>query len=81
MHPQVILILNDFMRLFMIMLSLILFKVEPHKDDRNYGFKSDHIINGSNKQFIMFNAMLTHGLDAEDLLLSTIISISKDNRD
>ena len=33
------------------------------KDDGNYGFKSDHIINGSNKPFIMlsimFNAMLT----------------------
>ena len=29
----------------------------------------------------MFNAMLIHGFNPEDLLLSTIISISKDNRD
>ena len=28
----------------------------------------------------MFNAMLTHGFNPEYLLLSTIISISKDNR-
>ena len=39
-------------------------KLKPHKDDGNYGFKSDHVINSSNKLFIMlsimFNAMLTH---------------------
>ena len=29
---------------------------------------------------IMFNAMLTHGFNPEYLLLSTIISIPKDNR-
>ena len=28
----------------------------------------------------MFNAMLTHGFNPEDLLLSTIISIPNDNR-
>ena len=28
----------------------------------------------------MFNAILTHGFNPEDLLLSTIISIPKDNR-
>ena len=28
----------------------------------------------------MFNAMLTHGFNPEDILLSTIISIPKDNR-
>ena len=28
----------------------------------------------------MFNAMLTHGFNPEYLLLSTIISIPKDNR-
>ena len=53
--------------------------LRPHKDDVNYGFKSDHIINGSNKMFILltniFNAMLTHDFNPEDLLLSTIISI------
>ena len=94
-YPQVILILNGFMLLYMIMLSLIIeltlilfndvFKIlKPHKDDGKYGFKSDHLINGSNKLFIMlsimFNAMLTHGFNPEDLLLSTIISIPKDNR-
>ena len=83
------------MMLCMIMLSLIieltlilfndvLKKLKPHKDDGNYGFKSDHLINGSNKLFIMlsimFNAFLTHGFNSEDLLLSTIISIPKDNR-
>ena len=55
-------------------------KLKPHKDDGNYGFKSDHLINGSNKLFIMlsimFNAMQTHGFNPEDLLLS----IPKDNR-
>ena len=59
-------------------------KLKPHKDDGNYGFKSDNLINGSNKLFIMlsilFNAMLTHGFNPEDLLLYSIISIPKDNR-
>ena len=45
---------------------------------------SDHLINGSNKLFIMlsimFNAMLTHGFNPEDHLLSTIIYIPKANR-
>ena len=57
--------------------------LKPH-DDGNHDFKSDHIINGSNKLLlllsIMFNAMLTYGFNPEDLLLSTIISIPKDNR-
>ena len=59
-------------------------KLKPHKDDGKYGFKSDHLINGTNKLFtvlsIMFNAMLTHGFDPDDLLRSTIISIPKDSR-
>ena len=59
-------------------------KLKPHKYDGNYGFKSDHLINGSNKLFIMLsimlNAMLTHGFNPEDILISTIISIPKDNR-
>ena len=59
-------------------------KLKPHKDDGNHGFKSDPIINGSDKLLllfsIMFNAMLNHGFNPEDLLLSTIISIPKDNR-
>ena len=59
-------------------------KLKPHKDDGNHGFKCDHIIHGSNKLLlllsIMFNAMLTHGFNPEDLLLSTIISTPKNNR-
>ena len=46
-------------------------KLKPHKDDGNYGFKFDRLINGSNELFIMllimFIAMLTHGFNPEDL--------------
>ena len=49
-------------------------KLKPHKDDGKYGFKSDHLINGTNKLFtvlsIMFNDMLTHGFNPDDLLRS-----------
>ena len=59
-------------------------KLKPHKDYGKYGFKSDYLINGTNKLFtvlsIMFNAMLTHGFNHDDLLRSTIISIPKDSR-
>ena len=59
-------------------------KLKAHKYDGKYGFKSDHLINGTNKMFtvwsIMFNAMLTHGFNPDDLLRSTIISIPKDSR-
>ena len=52
-------------------------KLKPYKDDGKYGFKSDHLINGTNKLFtvlsIMFNTMLTHGFNPDDLLRSTII--------
>ena len=58
--------------------------MKPHKDDGKYGLKSDHLINGTNKLFtvlsIMFNTMLTHGFNPDDLLRSTIISIPTDNR-
>ena len=54
------------------------------KDDGQYGFKSDYLINGTDKLFtvlsIMFNVMLTHGFNPDDLLRSTIISIPKDSR-
>ena len=59
-------------------------ELKPHKDDGKYGFKSDHLISGTNKLFtvlsIMFNTMLTHGFNHDDLLRSTIISIPKDSR-
>ena len=58
-------------------------KLKPHKEDGKYGFKSDHLINGKNKLFIvlsiMFNVMLTHSFNPDDLLRSTIISIPKDS--
>ena len=54
-------------------------RLKPHKGDGKFGFKSDHLINGTNKLFtvlsIMFNAMLTHGFYPDDLSQSTIISI------
>ena len=59
-------------------------KLKMHKDDGKHGFNSDHLIHGSNRMFVilclMFNSMLTHGYTPDDLLLSTIISIPKDNR-
>ena len=59
-------------------------KFKPHKNDGKYGFKSDHLNNGTNKLFtvlsIMFNAMLAHGFNPDDLLRSTIISIPKARR-
>ena len=61
-------------------------KLRPHKDNGKYGFKSDHFINGTNRLFtvlstcIMFNTMLTHCFNPDNLLRSTIISIPKDSR-
>ena len=52
--------------------------------DRNRFRKYFLPINGLNKLLIllskMFNAMLTHGFNPDDVLLSIIISILKDNR-
>ena len=57
-------------------------RLKRGKDDRNHGFKSDHIINGSKKLFLylslLFRTMIVHGYNPSDLLLSTIISIPKD---
>ena len=59
-------------------------KLKPCNDDEKYGFKSDHLINGTNKLFtvlsIMFDAMLTYRFNPDDLFRSTIISIPKDSR-
>ena len=59
-------------------------KLKMHKDDGKHGFNSDYLIHGSNRMFVilclMFNSMLTYGYTPDDLLLSTIISIPKDNR-
>ena len=52
------------------------------KDDGNYGFKSDHLIQGGHRLYtylsILFNAMIRHGYNPRELLLSLIISITKD---
>ena len=77
-------LLSLVIELTLILFNDVLKKLKPHKDDGNYGFKSDHLINGSNKLFIMlsimFNTMLTYGFNPKDLLLPTIISIPKDNQ-
>ena len=52
------------------------------KDDGNHGFKSDHLIKGGHRLYtylsILFNAMIRHGYNQRELLLSSIISIPKD---
>ena len=52
------------------------------KDDGNVGFKSDHLINGGHCLHvflsILFNVMITHGYNARDLRISSILSIPKD---
>ena len=52
------------------------------KDDGNHGFKSDHLIQGGHRLYtyllILFNAMIRHGYNPRELLLSSIISILTD---
>ena len=40
-------------------------KLKGHKDNGKHGFKSDRLIHGSNRMFVihclMINSMLTHG--------------------
>ena len=52
------------------------------KDDGNHGFKYDHLIQGGHRLYtylsILFNAMIRHGYNPRELLLSSIISIPKD---
>ena len=52
------------------------------KDDGNHGFKSDHLIQGGHRLYtylsILFNAMIWHGYNPRELLLSSIIYIPKD---
>ena len=60
------------------------FRLKRSKSDGNYGFKSDHLINGGKRLHILlsmlFRSMLIHGYNANDLVLSSIISIPKDIR-
>ena len=57
-------------------------KLKPGKDDGDFVFKSDHIINGSHRLHVLvsllYNLMLLHGYTPTDLLKSSIISIPKD---
>ena len=57
-------------------------QLKKSKDDGNVGFKSDHLINGGDCQHvflsILFNVMITHGYNARDLRISSILSIPKD---
>ena len=59
-------------------------RLKRSKGDGNYGFKSDQLINGSKRLHILlsklFKSMLIHGYNANDLVLSSIISIPKDIR-
>ena len=59
-------------------------RLKRSKGDGNYSFKSGHLINGSKRLHILlsmlFRSMLIHGYNANDLVLSSIISIPKDIR-
>ena len=59
-------------------------KLKAGKDDGDIGFKSDHIINGTHRLYVLlsllFNLMFYHGHTPADLLKSTIVSIPKDNK-
>ena len=59
-------------------------KLKSGKGDGDYGFNSNHLINGTPRLYVLlsllFNIMLIHGYIPSDLLKSTIISIPKDNR-
>ena len=58
-------------------------RLKRSKSDGN-GFKADHLINGGKKNHILlpmlFKSVLIHGYNANDLVLSSIISIPKDIR-
>ena len=58
-------------------------RLKSGKGDGDIGFRSDHLINGSQRLFIilslLFNSMLVHGYTPDALLKSTIISIPKDS--
>ena len=80
LHAVIHVIHNLITELTLILLSDVL----KAQDNVYHGFKSGHIITGSNQLFIMlsimFNTMLTPGVNQEDLLLFTINFISNNNR-
>ena len=59
-------------------------KLKAGKDDGDIGFKSDYIINGTHRLYVLLsllcNLMFYHGHTPADLLKSTIVSIPKDNK-
>ena len=59
-------------------------KLKAGKDDGDIGFKSDHIINGTHRLYVLlsllYNLMFCHGHTPADLLKSTIVSILQDNK-
>lgn len=59
-------------------------KLKSNKSDGNLGFDSDHLLNCTPKLVtilsLLFNAMIIHGHNANDLLFSTIVSIPKNMR-
>ena len=56
---------TDEIRITVDIIKTYIKKLKRHEDDGKHGFKSDHLIHGSNRMFVilclMFNSMLTHG--------------------
>ena len=59
-------------------------KFKAGKDDGDIGLKSDHMINGTHRLYVLlsllYRLMFSHGYTPADLLKSTIVSIPKDNK-
>ena len=59
-------------------------RLKAGKDDGDIGFKSDHIIDGTHRLYVLlsllYNFMFYHGHSPAYLLKSTIVSIPKDNK-
>ena len=53
-------------------------QLKKSKDDGNVGFKSDHLINGGHCLHAFLSILFSHGYNARDLRISSILSISKD---
>jgi hypothetical protein len=58
--------------------------LNPGKGDGSKGLSSDHIINGTNRLFVLlsflFQSIVVHGYAPNDMLNSVIVSIPKDPR-
>ena len=75
--------LNDHVMITSAIIRQCVSRLKSGKGDGDIGFRSDHIINGSQRLFIilslLFNSTLVHGYTPDALLKSTIISIPKDS--